>query len=311
MAVSGGDISWQTLRRIVHDWVGTAAELAEVKSLHGGSISYTAALFTTAGDRAVLKISPHRVDHAYAQEAYQLNVLRGIGLPTPQVYSCKLGSLDDPVSYLLIEFIDGVDLTEAKQLCSPDDYDRVQMHLAELLLHLHSQTHSHYTRVTDGNRHEFDTWAAFYRACYGDIWSEAEKTSLLPVKVRKQIARLHERLERFIQHDDCPRLLHSDLWASKVLSKQDAFGKWGVSAVLDPMCKYGHFEAEIAYLELFSTAAPAFLRTYQSVRRLPSEYHSLRKHVYQLYELLNHLQLFGAKYLKPVLACAERLGQFA
>src|SRR5438874_1327027 len=103
MSVSGGDISWSTLRRIVHDWVGTAAELAEVKSLHGGSISSTVALTTTAGDRAVLKISQHRVDYSYAHEAYQLNVLRDIGIPAPQVYTSKLGTLDEPASYLLLE----------------------------------------------------------------------------------------------------------------------------------------------------------------------------------------------------------------
>ena len=45
------------------------------------------------------------------------------------------------------------------------------------------------------------------------------------------------------------------------------------------------------------------------VKRL-GEYHSVRKHIYQLYELVNHLQLFGAEYLKPLTACLERVGQF-
>src|SRR5947209_10280927 len=120
MAVSGGDISWQTLRRIVHDWVGTAAELEEVKPLHGGSINSTFALTTQGGDRAVLKISPYRVDRNYVHEAYQLNVLRTIGVPAPQVYTCRVGSLDDPMSYLLLEFIEGMDLAEAKGRSMPE-----------------------------------------------------------------------------------------------------------------------------------------------------------------------------------------------
>src|SRR4051812_36364547 len=103
---SESDISWQVLRQIVHDWVGRAAELEEVKPLHGGCINTTVALTTKAGDKAVLKISAHRVDRSYVNEAYQLNVLRSVGVPTPQVYSCTVGTLDHPYSYLLMEFVD-------------------------------------------------------------------------------------------------------------------------------------------------------------------------------------------------------------
>jgi fructosamine-3-kinase len=310
MSVSGGEISWQMLRRIVHDWVGTAAELAEVKPLHGGSISSTVALTTTSNDRAVLKITQHRLDYSYTHEAYQLNVLRDIGIPAPQVYTCRIGTLDEPVSYLLLEYVDGINLSEAKAACSPDDYDRIQQHLAELLLQLHARTHSHYTRVTNGEREEFEAWPRFYRKLYEEILHGAERTALLPVKTRKLVAKLHEKLDRFLAHDDCPRLLHGDLWSSNVLAAQDSFGKWGTCALLDPLCRYGHVEAELAYVELFHTCNPAFLRTYQSVRRLPNEYHAIRKPIYQLYELLNHLQLFGGEYLKPLLQCAERVAQF-
>src|SRR5207302_8880385 len=123
MSSPGGEISWQMLRRIVHDWVGAAAELVEVKPLAGGSINTTVALTTAAGDRAVLKVSPHRVDRSYVHEAYQLNVLRTIGLPAPQVHTCSIGTHDEPFSYLLLEFLDGVDLAEARSQCHPDDYD--------------------------------------------------------------------------------------------------------------------------------------------------------------------------------------------
>ena len=310
MSVHGTDISWHMLRRIVHDWVGTAAELTEVEPLAGGCINTTLALTTSTGDRAVLKVSPHRVDRTYVQEAYQLNVLRTIGLPAPVVYSCKVGTLDEPFSYLLMEFINGVDLAEARNRCTPEQYDHLQMHLADLMQTLHAQTHSHYTRVTDGERQEFDDWPKFYHQVYDGIWHEAEKMPMLPVKVRKQIAKVHERLDRLIGHSDCPRLVHWDLWSTNVMARPDEFGKWRVCGILDPMCKYAHAEAEIAYMELFRTITPAFLRAYQSAHRLASEYHAVRKHVYQMYELINHLQLFGTEYLKPLLGTVERVGQF-
>lgn len=310
MAVHGDDISWQVLRRIVHDWVGSTAELAEVKPLSGGSINTTVVLTTTANDRAVLKILQHRVDRSYIHEAYQLNVMRGLGVPTPEVYGCTMGSLDEPFSYLLMEFVEGVDLAAAKGACDAGEYDHLQAHLADLMRTLHSQTHSHYTRLTEGEREEFSEWPAFYRRLYDEIWREAEKLPLLTVKTRKQIGRLHERLERFIDHSDCPRLVHSDLWSSNVLARLDHSGKWWVTAVLDPNCKYAHAESEIAYMELFRTVTPAFMRAYQAGGRLPAEYHEVRKHVYQLYELLNHVQLFGGEYVKPLHEVLEKLGRF-
>lgn len=306
MAGHGDDISWRTLRCIVHDWIGTAAELAEVKPLHGGSINTTVALTTTGGDRAVLKIAQHRVDHSYVREAFQLNVLRGIGVPTPQVYSSKVGTLDEPYSYLLMEFIDGIDLAAAKNSCDASQFDHVQMHLADLMQTIHSQTHSHYTRLTDGERQEFLCWPEFYRTMYDGIWQEADKLAFLPVKTRKRIARIHERLDRFIGHSDGPRLVHGDLWSSNVMARQDHFGKWWICAILDPNCKYGHSEAELAYMELFRTVTPAFLRAYQSTLRLTSDYHDIRKPIYQMYDLLNHLQLFGAEYLKPLMGVLEK-----
>jgi len=307
MSTLHGDISWQTLAGIVHDWIGTSAELAEVTSLHGGSISTTLAITTRGGDKAVLKVSPHRVDRGYLHEAYQLNVLRTIGIPVPQVYTCKIGSLDEPVSYLLTEFIEGVDLSHAIQRCTADDFEHAQMHLAELTLKIHAQTQSHYTRLTDGQRQEFDHWPAFYRHCYESLWQEAQRMTSLSPKARRQIGKIHDKLDHLLRHDDTPRLIHGDLWASNVLAAPDHHGKWWICGLIDPLCKYAHAESELAYLELFRTATPAFMRAYQSVHRLPSEYHNLRKPIYQLYELINHLQLFGAEYAKPLAAMLERL----
>jgi len=305
------DISWQMLRRIVHDWVGTSAELSEVRRLEGGVINTTIAITTQNGDRAVVKISPHRINRQYLTEAFQLNVLRAIGLPAPQVYASTVGDLDDPISYLLIEFVEGVDLAQAKRECSEEQFDHLQMHLAELMLTLHNNTHESYTRLTEGKREEFHSWPAFYRHVYDSHWHECEKSNQIPIKVRKLIGKVHEKLEMLIGHDDCPRLVHWDAWSSNILCKCDDHGKWWVSSFLDPNCKYAHYEAEIAYMDLFHTITPAFLRAYQQPNRLHPEYHRVRKHVYQLYELMNHVSAFGAEYLKPLLGMVEKVGAVA
>jgi fructosamine-3-kinase len=308
MPLQENDISWQLLRRIVHDWAGTAAELTEVKPLVGGVVNTTLALGLKDRQKAVLKITPHRVTRAYEEEAYQLNLLREQGLPTPEVYISKVGTLDEPFSYLLMQFVDGVNLVEAKRACPAEQYDHLQGHLADLVLGMHEHTSSHYRRVGDGGgkNSEHASWPAFYREVYDPIWHELERLPVLPVKARKQIAKLHGRLEQFLVHSDRPRLVHWDLWSQNLLAKCDEHGRWWISGVLDPNCKFAHAEAEIAYMDLFHTITPAFLRAYQQVHRLPDAYHRLRKPIYQLYSMLNHVRLFGQEYVSQALMALEK-----
>jgi fructosamine-3-kinase len=291
------DISWQVLRQIVQRWAGTAAELVEVKPLHGGCINTTLALATATGDKAVIKISPHRVNRRYQTEAHQLELLRSAGVPTPRVYALNLASLDNPDSYLLMEFIEGINLAEARKVCSAEEFDSLQQQLADIVLAMHERSAELYGRVADGEAVSYASWPQFYREVYEHIWQEAWKDPHLPVKMRKQIAKVHGKLDQLLAHDDRPRLVHWDLWANNMLCRRGEDGRWRIVSILDPECKWAHAEAEIAYLELFKTVTPAFMKRYQDAHKLPADYHRVRKPVYQMYELINHLRLFGPEYL--------------
>ena len=306
MSVHDSDISWQTLRRIAREWAGESAELTEVKPLEGGAINTTLALTLADGNKCVIKISPHRVNRDYEREAYQLGLLREIGVPTPRVYDCHTGSLEDPNSYIVMEFVEGVDLAEAKRRCDAGQYDRLQANLAEILLTMHARTSTGYCRCTGPEPESFESWAAFYRQVYDPIWHEVEKDAHLPKPLRKLVGKVHEKLERLVAHGDRPRLVHWDVWATNILARPDESGAWRIASILDPNCKYAHCEAELAYIDLFHTATPAFMRAYQQTRKLDEGYHRVRKHVYQLYPMVNHFRLFGPQYLTPLSHAAER-----
>ena len=77
--------------------------------------------------------------------------------------------------------------------------------------------------------------------------------------------------------------------------------------MLDPICKYAHAEAELAYLDLFHTCTAAFNKAYQQQFKLDDVYHRVRKPIYQLYPLLNHVCTFGNEYLKPAMAAIDRV----
>src|SRR5262249_13951039 len=159
------------------------------------------------GDSCVLKISPHRVNLEFEREAEQLKLLRECGIPAPRVYAQRTATLDDPLSYVLMEFIDGVDLGEAKRRCSNEEFEELQKHLAEIVATLHDHTGPLYHRVGDQNGKQFESWPAFFRYVYEPIWRECEKAPHLQVKDRKHIERIHERLDEILAHDDRPRLV--------------------------------------------------------------------------------------------------------
>jgi fructosamine-3-kinase len=120
------------------------------------------------------------------------------------------------------------------------------------------------------------------------------------------LRRLGERLlahieHFFAQHRPAPSLLHGDLWAGNA-----ACTSGGEPVAFDPACYYGDREADLAMTELFGGFPPAFYAAYQSAWPLPAEY-ALRRDLYNLYHVLNHLNLFGGGYRAQAERMIERL----
>jgi fructosamine-3-kinase len=99
-----------------------------------------------------------------------------------------------------------------------------------------------------------------------------------------------------------PSLLHGDLWGGNVSGLAD-----GTPVLFDPAVYYGDRETDLAMTELFGGFPRSFYRAYNEAAPLDSGY-ARRKHVYNLYHLLNHLNLFGAGYLGQVRSCMATVG---
>jgi fructosamine-3-kinase len=311
MPLGDSDISWQVLRQIIHGWAGDAVQIAEVRALDGGCINNTLCITTDRNDRAVLKISPHRVNREFEREAAHLNLIRDLGIPAPKVYAQRTASLEDPHSWILMEFIEGVDLAEAKKQCTPEQFGVLQQHLAEIVATLHNKRGDAYQRVAHHEQKRFNEWPKFFHEIYDSIWQECEKAPHMPVKMRKHIGKIHEKLDTLLVNPDPPRLVHWDIWSTNLLAKPNEKGDWQITGLLDPNCKFAHAEAEIAYMELFHTVTPAFLKAYQKYHKLPDDYHRTRKWIYQLYPMIDHVVLFGEQYLKPLQTQLDQCSSFA
>ena len=98
-------------------------------------------------------------------------------------------------------------------------------------------------------------------------------------------------------HEPAPSLLHGDLWSGNA-----GFLENGTPVVFDPAVYYGDAEVDLAMTELFAGFPESFYEGYREVRPIGEGYR-LRRVLYNLYHVLNHLNLFGDGYL----AQAERM----
>lgn len=105
--------------------------------------------------------------------------------------------------------------------------------------------------------------------------------------------RLAERLPAFFAgHAPPPALLHGDLWSGNA-----AFDEAGAPVLFDPALYYGDRETDVAMTALFGGFSPDFYAAYRESYPLDAGYEA-RRDLYNLYHVLNHLNLFGGSYLR-------------
>jgi len=101
---------------------------------------------------------------------------------------------------------------------------------------------------------------------------------------------LGERFPGLIDHDPAPSLLHGDLWGGNI-----GFIHTGQPVIFDPATYFGDREAELAMTELFGGFSADFYAAYREAWPIDPGYR-VRKTLYNLYHVLNHLNLFGGGY---------------
>lgn len=121
-------------------------------------------------------------------------------------------------------------------------------------------------------------------------------------RLQRRGERLLDSLARLLTgHDPRPALLHGDLWGGNAAMTAD-----GQPVLFDPASYYGDREADIAMTELFGGFGGSFQSAYREAFPLDEGYPQ-RRELYNLYHVLNHLNLFGGGYLGQAERLIERL----
>ena len=120
-----------------------------------------------------------------------------------------------------------------------------------------------------------------------------------------------KRIEAMLAHveelagagnEDGASLLHGDLWSGNVHALEN-----GSCALIDPSSYFGHREVDLAMATLFGGFHERFFNAYEEEWPLLAGYEQ-RRHLYQLYYLLVHVNLFGWSYLPGTMAAVGKLG---
>ena len=145
-------------------------------------------------------------------------------------------------------------------------------------------------------------WATFFRERRLRAQLELAGSNGYGGALQTRGARLLECMAAFFtSYRPVPSLLHGDLWG----------GNWGVDTdgrpvIFDPAVYYGDREADIAMTRLFGGFGNRFYTAYHATWPL-DQAAGTRRTLYNLYHVLNHLNLFGSAYLAQAEGMIERL----
>ena len=236
------------------------------------------------GQACFLKVNDPLFAKALAAEADGLDALRRAGTraPEPVQHGVAGGK-----AYLVLEYLD---------LDDQGDFAALGVMLAathrasNARFGWHADNYIGTTLQPNGWR---DDWSRF--------WREQRLRPQLEL-ARGNGYRLDAEpvLELLEDHRPQPALVHGDLWRGNV-----GFASAG-PVLFDPAVYFGDREVDLAMSELFGGFPPEFYSAYREAFPLEPGYES-RKALYNLYHLLNHLNLFGAGYLAQVQATLRLL----
>ncbi len=278
----------------IQSWLSEQNYGAVISSqpVHGGCISKGAVIKTLSGDSFFLKTNQNSPANMFACEAAGLKALRvedGPTIPKTYLYGA---------TYLLMQ-----DLSSTVK--SRDYWQNFGRKLARMHLHtspIFGFKHNNFI----GNTEQQNTWTqngfnffAEQRLLFQI--SLAQSRGLVSQHEVHQIEHLINRLSDLIPNQPAS-LLHGDLWSGNVISDFN-----GNPAIIDPAAHYGWAEAELAMTSLFGSFPPNFYRAYQEIRPLSPGYQA-RFPIYNLYHLINHINLFGGGYLSQVQDILRKFG---
>jgi fructosamine-3-kinase len=269
---------------------GAPFAIARATAASGGCIHSSWVLESGAG-RYFAKTNEARFAGAFAAEADGLGALADAGTRVPRPVAAGEA---DGTAFLVLE-----------HLGLGQGNDAAFRGLGGALARLHGHCGSgfgwqrdNFIGLTPQPNGRHASWAAFWQAERLGPQLELAARNGHRGELQSLGRRTIDAVPRLLAgHAPAPSLLHGDLWRGNAGFLVD-----GTPVVFDPAVYFGDAEADLAMTELFGGFPASFYAGYREARPVARGYPQ-RRILYNLYHVLNHLNLFGAGYR----AQAERM----
>lgn len=259
-------------------------EIQKTKSISGGDINRSF-LLQSENARYFVKFNHAELVEMFAAEFAALTEIaqtRTVKVPAPITYGQA-----EHESFIVLEFV------ELKRASTQSE--RL---LGEQLAKLHLQKQPFFGWQIDNtigstpqSNLRSENWVNFWREQRLDFQLKLAAQKGYGSQLQSLGEKLSERLEDFFtDYTPQPSLLHGDLWGGNAAATPE-----NQPIIFDPASYYGDRETDLAMTELFGGFGRDFYAAYNDVWQLDAGYKT-RKNLYNLYHILNHVNLFGGGY---------------
>ena len=279
----------------ISDATNTIFEIQNSKPISGGDIN-RAFLLQGASARYFVKLNRTDLVEMFAAEfagLHELAQTQTVKVPQPITFGQTANT-----SFLVLEFL------ELKR-ATPQS-ERL---FGEQLAQLHQQKQpflgwqiDNTIGSTPQKNARAENWVTFWREKRLGFQLQLAAQKGYGSQLQALGEKLSERLDDFfVDYSPQPSLLHGDLWGGNA-----AITEKNQPVMFDPACYYGDRETDLAMTELFGGFSQNFYAAYNDVWQLDAGYKT-RKNLYNLYHILNHVNLFGGGYASQVTQMMQKL----
>ncbi|MCW8193524.1 fructosamine kinase family protein [Proteobacteria bacterium 005FR1] len=281
------------------DWIETPAEWLrdagysgrhDLRPLAGGDINDTALLTTASGERFCIKQNRAAAPDFFAAEAAGLQALADTRtLRVPRVVFVSR-------YFLVLEYLPG----GQKKTGYWEALGRGLAEMHRQPQELFGFQRDNYCGPTPQPNPPTPDGYTFYRE-HRIIYQAklAFDNGRLQQQELSEVERFANRLAELVPIQR-PALIHGDLWGGNI-----HVDNAGEPVLIDPAAYWGWPEAEIAMTRLFGGFAESFYQSYVETNPLEPEWRE-RATVYNVYHLLNHLNLFGGSYHSQAMSAVRQ-----
>jgi len=275
--------------------LGREVSPGPAREVHGGCINTCWRWETEAGPVFVKQAAADSLPMLEAERDGLAELARADAVRVPAPLA---NGISDEGAFLALEWIDFGPGSPAAEACFGEQLAWLHRHRAAR----HGLGRDNTIGSTPQPNAWRDDWVRFFRERRLAFQLDLAAGNGYGGRLQDRGRRLLEVMDVFFSaYRPAPSLLHGDLWG----------GNWGVDTtgrpvIYDPAVYYGDREADIAMTRLFGGFGVRFYAAYVATWPLDAAADT-RRDLYNLYHVLNHLNLFGGGYRSQAEGMIDKL----